>query len=52
MPDRTRCPLRALQTLPRDTELLAFEAGMSKDQVSLMCRGLDEQVRTFLERPS
>jgi len=24
---------------------------MSKDQVSRLCRGLDEQVRAFLERP-
>jgi putative transposase len=26
-------------------------AGMSKDQVSRLCRGLDEQVRVFRERP-
>jgi transposase-like protein len=26
-------------------------AGMSKDQVSRLCRGLDEQVRMFRERP-
>jgi putative transposase len=26
-------------------------AGMSKDQVSRLCRGLDEQVRVFCERP-
>jgi transposase-like protein len=26
-------------------------AGMSKDQVSRLCRGLDEQVRVFQERP-
>jgi len=26
-------------------------AGMSKDQVSRLCRGLDEQVRAFRERP-
>jgi putative transposase len=26
-------------------------AGMSKDQVSRLCRGLDEQVRAFQERP-
>jgi len=26
-------------------------AGMSKDQVSRLCRGLDEQVTAFRERP-
>ena len=26
-------------------------SGMSKDQVSRLCRGLDEQVRVFRERP-